>query len=243
MSEVLKKEADMGYRMKYAIVYIILTCCSFLYGGGKNMEKNIKWLGHSTIRIEHEGKQIYIDPWKLKTGQPKADIILITHSHHDHCSPEDIEKIRGEKTLFIGPSDALEKIKEGEKKIMLPGENINTDWVTIDGVRSYNIDKKFHPKSNNWLGFILKFRGYSVYIAGDTDLIPEMKDIRADVAILPVGGTYTMDAKQAAEAVKMIKPKVAIPIHFGDIVGNVQDARIFDSLVKEAEVRILEVSK
>jgi len=115
--------------------------------------------------------------------------------------------------------------------------------VKIAGVPAYNINKRFHPKSNNWVGYVIKFADSSIYIAGDTDFIPEMKNIKADIVMLPVGGTYTMTAEEAAKAVEAIKPKIAIPIHFGDIVGSKSDAEKFSSLVKSAQVKILTPEK
>ncbi len=206
------------------------------------MLENIKWLGHSSILIERDGKNLYIDPWKLKTSG-KADLLLITHSHHDHCSPEDINKISGKDTVVIGPSDALEKVQSGDKRIIVPGGTIDLGWVKITGVPAYNLEKFFHPKANNWLGFIIKFSDTSIYIAGDTDFIPEMKEVKADIVILPVGGKYTMNAEEAAQAVNAIEPKAAIPIHFGDIVGSKADAERFASLVKSAQVKILTPEK
>ncbi len=201
--------------------------------------ENITWLGHSSILIEKEGHNIYIDPWKIKTGGNKADIILITHSHHDHFSPEDINKITGKDTVIAGPSDTLEKIQVGDKRPFVPGNEADLGWVKIAGVPAYNVNKSFHPKANMWLGFLIKFPEASIYIAGDTDFIPEMNQIRADIAILPVGGTYTMDAEEAAHAVNIIHPGVAIPVHFGDTVGSKADAEKFASLVKSAQVKIL----
>ncbi|MCM8758249.1 MAG: MBL fold metallo-hydrolase [Candidatus Omnitrophica bacterium] len=222
--------------MKAVLCTAVMLICGLVIGGEK-MEENIRWLGHSSILIEMEGKNIYVDPWKIKQG--KADLILITHSHYDHCSPEDVNKIATEKTTIIATSDSLEKITKGIKKTISPGTEIDLGWVKIVGVPAYNINKQFHPKSNNWVGYVIKFSDTSIYIAGDTDFIPEMKKIKADIVIVPVGGTYTMNAQEAASAVNTIKPKIAIPIHFGDIVGSKADAEKFASLVKDVQVKIL----
>ncbi len=213
-----------------------------IYGGEKKME-NIRWLGHSSILVEKEGKNIYVDPWKLKANLPQADLILITHAHYDHCSPEDVNKIASDKTTIIAPADCFEKIKKGVKKQISPGKEIDLGWVKVEGVCAYNVNKQFHPKSNNWVGYVIKFSDTSIYVAGDTDFIPEMKNIKAKIVIVPVGGTYTMTAEEAANAVNVIKPEIAIPIHFGDIVGSKADAEKFSSLVKSAKVKILEPEK
>jgi len=186
---------------------------------------------------EKVGKFIYVDPWKIKREE-KGDLILITHSHFDHCSPDDIEKVKKDETVIIGPPDAVAKVKGNTKEIKTE-EEIDLEWVKIKAVPSYNINKNFHPKSNNWVGYIIQFPEQSIYIAGDTDFIPEMRGLEVDIAILPVGGTYTMNAEQAAEAVNNMKVKVAIPIHYGDIVGTRNDAEKFASSVKSAKVKIL----
>lgn len=216
------------------LIFSVLT-----RGGEIKMVENIKWLGHSSILIEKNGKNVYVDPWKLKSDKPKADLILITHSHYDHCSEQDINKIATDKTTIIAASDSLEKISKGIKKTITPGAEISLGWVKVEGVPAYNVNKQFHPKSNNWLGYVIRFSDVSIYVAGDTDFIPEMKNIKADIVILPVGGTYTMNAEEAAKAVNTINPKIAIPIHFGDIVGSKSDAERFKSLVKSAQVEIL----
>lgn len=228
--------------------YWLLVCCTLVFctlimGGGKKMIENIKWLGHASILIEKDGKHIYIDPWKLKSDTPKADVICITHSHYDHCSIQDINKIVTEKTTVIATSDSLEKINKGIKKTITPSTEIDLGWIKVQGIPAYNIGKPFHPKSNNWVGFLIKFSDSSVYIAGDTDFIPEMKNVKATIAIVPVGGTYTMNAEEAAKAVNIINPEVAIPIHYGDIVGSKNDAERFASLVKSAQVKILTPEK
>ena len=188
---------------------------------------NIFWLGHSTIRID-VGKVIYIDPWKLR-GPKKADFVLISHSHYDHLSPEDVEKIRKNDTVIITTRDCAASLS-GDVRVVKPGDTVRIGEIEVEAVSSYNIDKDFHPKENNWLGFVITVMGKRIYYCGDTDLIPEMESISADIVIAPVGGTYTMNAEEAARAVNMIKPETAIPIHYGDIVGSVEDAEKFRDL-------------
>ncbi|MBN2538625.1 MAG: MBL fold metallo-hydrolase [Deltaproteobacteria bacterium] len=191
------------------------------------MVNNIFWLGHSAIRIDGE-KVIYIDPWKLKDPK-KADIILVSHSHHDHLSVEDIGKIQKNDTVIITTQDCASGLL-GDIRIVKPGDVAQIGEISVEAVRSYNIDKAFHPKENNWLGFVVTVMGKRIYYCGDTDLIPEMESIRADIMLVPVGGTYTMNAGEAARAVNMIKPETAIPIHYGDIVGTAENAERFREL-------------
>jgi len=217
----------------------VLMLYGLSFGGEIKMLDNIKWLGHSSVLIERDGKNIYVDPWKLKTTGKKADLVLVTHSHHDHYSPADIKAIAGAGTVVAGPADVLANEQTGIKKVISPGKEMDLGWVKIAAVPAYNLTKQFHPKANGWVGFIIKFPDAVIYVTGDTDFIPEMKNVKADIVILPVGGTYTMDAKEAAQAVNTISPKAAIPIHFGDIVGSRADAEKFASLVKTAQVKIL----
>ncbi len=193
------------------------------------MLTKVKWLGHSSVKIE-AGKIIYIDPWKIKNGQ-KADLILISHTHHDHLSPADIKKIQKEETVIIASSDAASQLS-GDVRVLKPGQEVTVHGITVQAIPAYNIGKAYHPKASQWIGFLLTVEGKTIYYGGDTDLIPEMQRIRADIVILPVGGTYTMTAKEAAEAVNLIRPEVAIPIHYGDIVGTLEDAIQFKGLCK-----------
>ena len=206
------------------------------------MVEFIKWLGHASILISIGGKNIYIDPWKLIKIEPKGDLILITHSHYDHFSPDDINKIVKNDSTIIGPHEIL-KIKTGIKKEVKPGDEVDLKWVKVKAVPAYNVNKNYHPKGNNWCGYIIEIEGKKIYIAGDTDFIPEMKTIYADIVIVPIGGTYTMNAEEAAKAVNIIKPKIAIPYHYGDIVGSEKDAKLFSSFVLNSEVKILKVEK
>jgi L-ascorbate metabolism protein UlaG (beta-lactamase superfamily) len=193
------------------------------------MVKHIKWLGHDGFIIDGL-KKIAIDPYNITTDK-KADLILVTHEHFDHCSPEDIKKIQHNKTIIITEKDSSKKIS-GDIRIIKPGDVINIDKIKIEGARAYNVNKNFHPKANGWLGFIIEVDGVKIYHAGDTDLIPEMKDIRTDIALLPVSGTYVMTADEAIEAAKLINPKIAIPMHYGAIVGDRNDAVLFKEGLK-----------
>jgi len=201
------------------------------------MRENIHWLGHDTFKIAGE-KVIYTDPFRL-TKEDRADIILITHEHHDHCSPDDVKLIQGPGTVIVTTADCAKKLT-GTIKIVKPGDKITVEGIAIEAVPSYNTNKNFHPKGNGWVGYIFTVNGQRVYIAGDTDYIPEMKDFRADIALLPVSGTYVMTAQEAVMAALDIGPKIAIPMHYGSIVGSEDDARKFaEDLRGKIEVMIL----
>ena len=189
--------------------------------------EDIHWLGHDSFRIEDQGKQIYIDPWKLPAKAIKADYVFVTHSHYDHFSKEDINKIKTDSTKIIGPGDVANEVKKNAVSIG-PNQEIIIDQLKIKAIPAYNIGKKFHPRENNWVGFIITFSdGISVYHAGDTDFIPEMKSLKVDIALLPVSGTYVMTADEAIEAANSFQPKIAIPMHYGEIVGSAKDAEKF----------------
>lgn len=201
---------------------------------------NIEWLGHASFRITGEGKTIYIDPWKLKESAPApADLILLSHSHYDHLSPDDINKISHPGTQIIGSADCAPQLKRHPFRAVSPDETIHFGTIVIRTTRAYNPHKEFHPRENNWMGFILAIEGEVIYYAGDTDVIPEMSSLgKIDVALLPIGGTYTMTADEAAEAVRIIKPAHAIPYHWGDFIGTEADAKRFKMLcTSPVEVR------
>ncbi|MCX5867105.1 MAG: MBL fold metallo-hydrolase [Proteobacteria bacterium] len=206
------------------------------------MTKNIEWLGHASFRItSKDGKVIYIDPWKLKTKK-KADLILITHDHYDHLSPEDVEKISQPGTEIVTTPDGAGKLK-GKVKTVKPGDKIKAAGFEIQVIPAYNTkaDRQgFHPKDKNWVGYIVTVDGVRIYHPGDTDLIPEMTNLKPEVAFIPCGGTYTMDWKEAIDAAQKIAPKVLIPMHWGDIVGTKQDAQNI-SKIYMGEVKILEI--
>ncbi|MBN2106320.1 MAG: MBL fold metallo-hydrolase [Deltaproteobacteria bacterium] len=199
--------------------------------------KKIHWLGHDGFRID-ASKVIYLDPYQITSTVP-ADIILVSHDHFDHCSPEDIHKIQKKDTVIITDRASAGKLK-GDVRIVKPGDRFAVQGVEVEIVPAYNTNKQFHPKADGKLGFIITIDGARVYHAGDTDFIPEMKNSRADIALLPVSGTYVMTADEAAEAALAIHPKYAIPMHYGAIVGSAADAQAFaDKLKGKVDVKIL----
>jgi len=204
------------------------------------MLEKLTWLGHASFRIDGE-KTVFIDPWKV--GAPGiADMILISHSHYDHFSEEDVLRLRGNDTVVVTVSDVASRI-DGKVEVVEPGGSVEIAGVMIEAPPAYNIDKQFHPKSNGWVGFVVGMGAERLYYAGDTDLIPEMEKLRdIDVALLPVGGTYTMDAGEAARAAALIKPRIAVPYHWGDIVGSSRDAQRFADLY-DGRVEILQPSR
>ncbi len=201
------------------------------------MGTTIQWLGHASFRICHQNNIIYIDPWKLKDAPHDATLVLVSHSHYDHYSPQDIARVSGPNTKLIAPPDVVARQKGGEA--ITNGLTIELESARVVGVAAYNPNKQFHPKSNNWVGFVIELGSKRLYYAGDTDLTAEMKALKGiDAAMLPVGGTYTMNATEAAEAITFIKPKLAIPYHWGDIVGGRGDAEKF-AKAAQCETRIL----
>lgn len=212
------------------------------------MVDNIHWLGQAAVKITALDKTIYIDPFQINDTDP-ADIILITHSHGDHLSPGDIKKISHSHTTIIAPRDCRAKIEglpAGKILTSAPGFQTELEEIHIQAVPAYNLKKtNFHPKENGWVGYVLTIGDHTVYHAGDTERIPEMKDIRCDVALLPLGQTYTMNSVQeAADAALDVKAEVAIPIHYGMYEGTDQDAERFKYLLKEKiKVIIKEIEK
>ena len=200
------------------------------------MLESIKCLGHSTIKITNNEKVIYIDPYNIKENIKDADIIFITHNHYDHFSEKDILKIKNDNTVIVVTEDIYNSVLQlgfldSKIKIVKPNEIYSIENIEILTIPAYNINKKFHPKENNWVGYILYINDIRYYIAGDTDITDENKKVNCDVAFLPVGGTYTMDYSEAAELANIIKPKIVVPIHYGIIVGTKEDATRFKNLI------------
>jgi L-ascorbate metabolism protein UlaG (beta-lactamase superfamily) len=201
------------------------------------MIEQVHWLGHDTFRIDGE-KVVYFDPWKLSQKAQRADLILITHDHYDHCSPEDVARIRGPQTVVVAPPPAAAMLPAPVRAVRV-GDKLDIQGIAIEVVPAYNTNKKFHPKSPNNVGYIITVGGTRIYHAGDTDFIPEMIDFRADIALIPVSGTYVMTADEAVQAAAAIRPKLAVPMHYGTIVGGTKDAERFQQR-SPVPVRILE---
>lgn len=190
------------------------------------MPVEVQWLGHASFRISGTDGVAYIDPWKLGAAPHDADVIVVSHSHHDHCSPDDVAKVSKDDTAIVAPADVIEKL--GATNAVAPGESLTIRDITVETVAAYNVNKSFHPRHNNWLGVVITIDGKRIYYSGDTDLIPEMSSLSdIDLALLPVGGTYTLDAREAAMACSAVGCRKAIPYHWGDVVGSEADAKAF----------------
>ena len=200
------------------------------------MLEGFELLCHSSIKINGD-RIIYIDPYKIEDVQNDADLIFITHTHYDHFSPEDITKIKKQNTVIIIPEDGYSQclqmgFKDYQVNIVEPNKRYQVHGVNFETVPAYNIKKSFHPKENKWVGYILELRSASYYITGDTDMNEDNVKVECDVAFVPVGGTYTMDAIEAAKFINEIQPRIAVPIHYGTIVGTKADAEKFEGLLK-----------
>jgi L-ascorbate metabolism protein UlaG (beta-lactamase superfamily) len=187
----------------------------------------LRWSGHDGYRINCAQGAVYIDPFRLTGGLPAAWLLLLTHDHFDHYSPEDVALIRNENTMIVAPESLAAVLGGGRVQAVRPGDELVFDAVKIKAVAAYNINKNFHPQSNNWVGYTVEIEGVTYYHAGDTDFIPEMKTVRTDIALLPVSGTYVMTAEEAVQAALAINPALAIPMHYGAIIGSRDDAEYF----------------
>ena len=199
------------------------------------MPTKIEWLGHDSFRLRGEGPVVYIDPYKLERPEPAADLILITHDHHDHLDPEALAALRKDGTVIAGPHAVATQV--GGCTEVKAGEERELAGVRVKVVPAYNVNKfrnpgePFHPKGLG-VGYLVEMDGETIYHTGDSDAIPEMEGLQPDVALLPVSGTYVMTADEAAEAARAIRPRRAIPMHYASIVGSDADARRFAELAQ-----------
>ncbi len=190
----------------------------------------------SSIRIESEDGVIYIDPFRIGGEKHDADYIFVTHDHYDHFSLEDIRKVAKAESVLIVPDKMTSKAKELSSEVsaieaVKPNESYNIKGLEFETIPAYNALKPFHTKGAGWVGYIFTVDGKRIYVAGDTDATKEAKSVKCDIALVPIGGTYTMDAKKAAELINIIRPAVAIPTHYGSIVGSATDGQVFADLV------------
>ena len=207
----------------------------------------IIWTGHAGFKTTYESKKIYIDPYKLSKEHENvsdADIVLVTHNHFDHLSIEDLRNIVNETTVIVSAHECLSQLKSLNVKESIgidPRNSVKVSDLKIEAVHAYNVDKEFHPKNDKKIGFIVEFGNDRLYHIGDSDIIPEMKDTNSNIALVPVSGTYVMTAEEASKAInELINPKIAIPMHYGTIVGNKEDAIRFSELVTVCKTEILE---
>ena len=192
------------------------------------MLENITWLGHDAFKIAWS-QIIYLDPFELGDDVEPADIICITHEHHDHCSPEDVAKIQREDTVVVAAENCRGKL-QGDVRFVSPGDAVTLGDLTIEVLPAYNVNKHFHPRDAGGVGYVLTVDDTTIYHAGDTDPIPEMDGLEVDIALLPVSGVYVATAEEAVEAADKIRPKLVIPMHYGGIVGSRADAERFREL-------------
>jgi len=202
----------------------------------------ISWLGHASFKLRGKAGVVYIDPYVLPEDTEAADVIVMTHEHFDHCAVENVSRITKETTIIVTTQGCAGRCS-GDVRTLKAGERAEVGEIVIEAVDAYNRGKPFHPRGLG-MGVVVVIDGVRIYHAGDTDFIPEMKEIEADVALLPIGGHYTMDEHEAAEAALSIKPSVAIPMHYNYIPQTEADPELFRRLVEEKdksiEVRILQ---
>jgi L-ascorbate metabolism protein UlaG (beta-lactamase superfamily) len=212
----------------------------------------LDWLGHSGFLISN-GKSIYIDPYNISKSEPKADIILITHGHYDHCSLQDISKIIKKGTTIVVSPDCqskITKLQDINMQIAEPGDEITIEGIKIHAVPAYNPEKIFHPKSENWNGYLIKFENVIIYHAGDCDFMPEMKNLTGYgkqgnefIVLLPVGGNFTMNVEEAVEVAKILNPSLAIPMHYGSVAGSSEDGEKFVELCKKEGINAVKLER
>ena len=208
------------------------------------MLDRIEVFTHSSIRIRSDVGTIYVDPFHMREEPHDADFVLITHQHYDHFSVEDIRKVIKDSTILVSPESMIDDARELGREVkeiigVAPGVYREIAGLELETIPAYNTLKPFHPRRAEWVGYILRLEGKRIYIAGDTGVTREAKQVKCDIALLPVGGTYTMDTKKAADLVNAIRPEYAIPTHYGSIVGKESDGKTFAELV-QSPVKVVE---
>jgi L-ascorbate metabolism protein UlaG (beta-lactamase superfamily) len=206
------------------------------------MLERLTWFRQAAIRYVGDDLTLYIDPWGTAPEDPKADLILITHAHFDHLQPREIERLSQPGTRFVAPRDVAKELS-GDVTAVGPGESHEVAGVRFETVPAYNVVEErldMHPKANGWVGYVLELEGRRYYHGGDTDALPELGTLRTDVAMVPIGGTYTMDYREAAGLVKAMEPKVAVPIHFGFVVCSPSHGALFAREAAPVPVEVLE---
>ena len=207
------------------------------------MIDNIQVLAHSAVRIE-SGKTLYFDPYLIEGSFNDADVIFLTHDHYDHFSPEDFAKVTRENTPVIAPATIVahlldEGIERDRIIAVKPGDALQVEGIPVEVVPSYNTNKKFHPQANGWVGYVVTVDGIRCYVAGDTDINPDVLQVKCDIAMVPVGGTYTTTAEEAAQLVNRIRPAIAVPTHFGAVTGTKEDGKAFARFV-DPEIQVVQ---
>ena len=196
----------------------------------------VEWLGHAGFKLKSEAV-VYLDPYLLSSDPEKADVIMITHEHYDHCDPDRVRQLSKEGTVVVTTAACAAKLG-GDVSVVEAGDEVTVENIAIKAVPAYNIGKPYHSRGKG-VGYVFRLGGKRIYYAGDTDLIPEMGELgEVDIAILPVGGTYTMDVSEAAEAAGVIGPEVAIPMHYNYVSGTSADPDEFKELVAEENAQI-----
>ncbi len=199
----------------------------------------------SSIKL-NLNKIIYFDPYKIDKDYNDADIIFITHNHYDHMDKESIMKVKNDNTIIVAPKTMKDVIKEIDFKdyvFLNPFDEIDIDDIKVKTIPAYNLEKPFHPRSNNWLGYIITINNITYYVAGDTDATKEMEDIKTDIAFIPIGGHFTMDVNEAVEVIKKMKVNTVIPIHYGSIIGNITDGKDLKEKLSNTNINVVEKLK
>jgi L-ascorbate metabolism protein UlaG (beta-lactamase superfamily) len=206
------------------------------------MLDRITWFRQSALLWQDGERRIYVDPWGTPEDAAPADVILITHAHGDHLQPDEIARLSTPSTKLVAPHDVAKELS-GDVTPVAPGESHEVGGLRFTTVPAYNTAEErleMHPKANRWVGYILELGGSAYYHAGDTDHVAELEDVKTDVAFVPIGGTYTMDVDEAAGFVKAFAPKLAVPFHYGFVVGSAGDGERFRAASSPVPVELME---